>query len=645
MAGPRPTVSVIIPTWNGARLLPDCLESLRRQTYPPLEVIVADGASTDDSAAVVRERFPGVRWLALPENRGFTGNVNAGLRAARGEILALLNNDAEADPAWLAELVRGFEADPGVGLCASKILLYDRRDVLNGAGDVYYRDGTPNSRGVWETDHSQYDTPEYVFGASGGAAAYRRSMLADVGLFDERLFMYCEDVDLSFRAQLRGYRCRYVPTARVYHRLSATGGGALASYYCGRNFVRVVLQNAPAGLLRRHGGQMLRAQLGLAWEALRHGREPAARARLRGQLAALAELPAILRRRRAVQAGRRVTDEYVESILSEPPPHHAAPRAEPTSAPCCAQPAIDPSHDATLTVILVNYYALDYLVPCLAALEAAPPPVDYCIVLVDNSPGDGVAEAVRARFPSVEIISNAANVGFARACNQVLRATRSPYALLLNPDAEVQPGALETLLETLRANPRVAAVGPRLVYPDGRYQHSAFRLPDFAQAFFGFFSLVPLDSPWNGRYPLPADGRPRAVEHLLGACLLLRREALDEVGVLDDRFFIYFEETDWCARALRAGWELWQVPRATVVHHGGGTTRRVAEEMSLQFHRSQAYYYHKHHGRGGYLALKAIVGLGVSYRLARSLLATMRRRIPPDLLATRARVYWGILWA
>jgi GT2 family glycosyltransferase len=296
-------------------------------------------------------------------------------------------------------------------------------------------------------------------------------------------------------------------------------------------------------------------------------------------------------------------------------------------------------------VAIVTYNSASVLPACLAALEVAPPDVDYHTVLVDNSPGDGVAEAVRAGFPAVEIVTNVENVGFARACNQVLHATRSPFVLLLNPDTEVQPGALPTLLATLRAAPQVAAVGPRLVYPDGRYQHSAFRLPDFAQAFFGFFSLVPLDSAWNGRYPPPRDATPRPVEHLLGACLLIRREALEDVGLLDERFFIYFEETDWCARALAAGWQLWQVPAATVVHHSGGTTRRVAEKMSLQFHRSQAYYYRKHHGRAGYLALKAIVGAGVGYRLARSLLATARHRIPPDLLATRMRMYWGILWA
>ncbi len=299
----------------------------------------------------------------------------------------------------------------------------------------------------------------------------------------------------------------------------------------------------------------------------------------------------------------------------------------------------------TLTIVVVNYYARAYVLACLSALAAAPPHVPYQVLLIDNSPGDGTAEAVAARFPAVEVRSNPVNVGFGRACNQAIRTSRAPYVLLLNPDTAVQPGALDTLLAVLAANPRVAAVGPRLVYPDGRYQHSAFRLPDFAQAFFGFFELVPLDSRWNGRYAPPRSPAPRPVEHLLGACLLLRRAALEHVGLLDERFFIYFEETDWCARARRLGWELWQVPAATVVHHGGGTTRPVAEAMSYQFHRSQALYYRKHYGLAGYLLLKAIVVPGVGWRLARSVVAALRRRISPDLLATRLRVYWAILWA
>jgi GT2 family glycosyltransferase len=141
-------------------------------------------------------------------------------------------------------------------------------------------------------------------------------MLDDVGLFDERLWMYCEDVDLSFRAQLRGWRCRYVPAARVYHRVSATGGGPLASYYCGRNFLYVLLRNLPAPLLWRYAPAILRAQGRIALEALRHWRGAAARARLRGQLAALRDLPAVLAQRRAIQARCRVATDTIAQLLA-----------------------------------------------------------------------------------------------------------------------------------------------------------------------------------------------------------------------------------------------------------------------------------------------------------------------------------------
>ena len=312
----QPLVSIVVPNWNGAAFLPGCLASLDAQSYPRREVILVDDASTDDSVAVVRLRFPHVHVVALERNRGFARAVNEGIRRARGEIVALLNNDAEAEPTWIERLVDALSRYPEAGFAASKILLYERRDVLHAAGDLYRCDGVPGNRGVWEKDRGQYDREEYVFGACAAAAAYRRSMLDDVGLFDERFGMYCEDVDLSFRAQLQGYRCIYVPTARVYHRLSATGGGPLASYFCGRNFVGLVVKNVPSSVLRRCWHRMLVAQLRIAIEALRHAREPAARARLRGQLAGLRWLPELLRARRDVQRRRTVHDDYVWSILS-----------------------------------------------------------------------------------------------------------------------------------------------------------------------------------------------------------------------------------------------------------------------------------------------------------------------------------------
>lgn len=310
-----PLVSVIIPNWNGAALLPACLDSLRAQTYRRLEIIVVDNASTDDSVALVRERYPEVRLVVLPENRGLTGGVNAGIRAAQGEIIALLNNDAEAEPAWVEALVQALEAHPEAGSAASKMLLHDRRDVLNSAGDTYGLDGIPGNRGVWERDAGQYDHDIEVFGACGGATAYRRAMLDEIGLFDEELFMYCEDVDLAWRAQIAGYRCVFAPAARVYHRLSATGGGPLASFYTGRNTLLVIAKDYPPALLRRYWPLVLRAQLRIAWDALRAWRGEAARARLRGQLAGLRLFRRWTRKRAEVYRLRRVSDAELEALL------------------------------------------------------------------------------------------------------------------------------------------------------------------------------------------------------------------------------------------------------------------------------------------------------------------------------------------
>ena len=308
--------SIIIPNYNGERFLPACLDALRRQTYPHFEVIVVDNASSDDSVTLLEREYPEVRLLRLARNVGLTGACNAGAAIARGEILVLLNNDTEPEPGWLAALVEALAEHPEAGSVASKMLLFDRRDTLHTAGDLYGVDGIPRNRGVWERDEGQYDEAIEIFSACGGASAYRREAWEAVGGFDEDFFMYCEDVDLGWRLQLAGYRAVFAPRARVYHRLSATGGGAIASFYTGRNTIWVLVKDVPGRLLRRYWWLILRAQLRIAWEALKAWRGEAARARLRGQIAGLWGLPKMLRKRRAVQATKRVDDEYLKGLLS-----------------------------------------------------------------------------------------------------------------------------------------------------------------------------------------------------------------------------------------------------------------------------------------------------------------------------------------
>jgi GT2 family glycosyltransferase len=312
----KPPVSIVIPNWNGAEYLPTCLESLRAQTYENVEVIVADNASTDGSQDLLRDDYPEVRLVQLAENRGFTGAANAGIEAAQGEVIVLLNNDTEVEPGWLGEVIAAFERHPETGMVASKMLLYDRRDTFHTAGDTYSVGGLPGNRGVWEQDEGQYDVEEYVFSACGGSAAYRRAMLEEVGPLDEDFFFSCEDVDLGWRAQLAGWRCVYVPGAVVYHHLAATGGDVTASYYNGRNYLWLIAKDYPGPLLRKHWPVIVRTQARIAWEALKAWRGEAARARLRGMLGGLLTLPGALRKRWGVQRARSVSIEYIESILT-----------------------------------------------------------------------------------------------------------------------------------------------------------------------------------------------------------------------------------------------------------------------------------------------------------------------------------------
>lgn len=312
-------VSVAIPNLNGARFLPACLDALRAQTRVADEVIVVDDGSKDDSVALLRERYPEVTIVRHERPLGVARGFNDGVRASNGDVVVLLNNDTEAESAWLDRLCRPFDRDAEVGFTASKLLLFDRRRVLHSAGDFYGRDGMPGNRGVWQEDQGQFDSALDTFGPCAAAAAYRRSLLDRLDLFDESFGSYCEDVDLSFRARLAGERCRFVPDARVYHHLSATGGGALASYHVARNAIWVVFQNMPGVLLNRYWPLILRRQLALTAEALRHWREPAARARLRGQRDAFRGLDQILDRRPWVQQSRRVSIAAFDALLTARP--------------------------------------------------------------------------------------------------------------------------------------------------------------------------------------------------------------------------------------------------------------------------------------------------------------------------------------
>ncbi|MBA3946983.1 MAG: glycosyltransferase family 2 protein [Herpetosiphonaceae bacterium] len=295
-------IDILIPNYNGRQLLPTCLDALAQQTRQDFRITVVDDGSTDGSVEFLRQAYPHVNVLPFTENRGLVVAVNRAIAQTTAPFVVLLNNDTEAESEWLTALIGALERWPQYAFAASKLRLFDERSALHAAGDTYTAWGIPGNRGVWQEDCGQYDAVSEVFGPCAGAAAYRRAALqalaVDGQVLDEALFMYCEDVDLNLRAHLAGLRTVFVPSAVVYHRLSATAGGSLASYYCGRNFIAVWVKNMPAPIIRRYWPHFVLAQLGIAVDALRNIRGEAARARLRGQLRGLRDLPQFMRKRR-----------------------------------------------------------------------------------------------------------------------------------------------------------------------------------------------------------------------------------------------------------------------------------------------------------------------------------------------------------
>jgi GT2 family glycosyltransferase len=308
-----PRVSIVIPSWNGRELLVDCLRTLGRQTFRDFETIVVDGGSTDGTREWLRSAHPEVRLVELTENRGFAFAVNRGIEAAGGDAIVLLNNDTEAEPEWLAALVRAMERDPAAGLFASRVLQHHDRTRIDSAGDTLGLFAHQAGHGL--PDGSEYDEPRYVISACAAAALYRRAVFDEVGLFDERLVSYLEDVDIGVRAAYAGFRTLYVPDAVIYHKGSATANrmNHTKIRLLLRNSLFLFFQYMPPRVILKWGIPMVGWPIVYALlnrVPLRHG--------FAAVWGLLRSAPAVLRRRRQVRGGAAIDDRTFRRFLSPP---------------------------------------------------------------------------------------------------------------------------------------------------------------------------------------------------------------------------------------------------------------------------------------------------------------------------------------
>ncbi len=303
---------------------------------------------------------------------------------------------------------------------------------------------------------------------------------------------------------------------------------------------------------------------------------------------------------------------------------------------------------STLSIIIVSYNTRDYLRDCLRSLIAQD--VEMEVVVVDNGSRDGSAVLVRDEFPRVRLIETGANLGFARANNLGMEEARGESVLLLNSDTVVKLGALKALAQFLDTHPDAAAVGPRLLNADGSRQLACYRFPSPGRAFRDqlFLTALLANHPRWGDYRRWAHDSVRAVDFVIGAALLVRRAAIDQIGLLDEGFFMYAEETDWCYRMHQAGWKVYFTPEAEVVHYGGGSGKTLAAQVFAEFSGSQSRFYRKHYGRRGAMALRISLILGALLRIplysAVVLFSASRRRKTMTTLQTWVNILRWNLW-
>lgn len=310
--------SVIIPNWNGKELLEACLNSLIKQTFKDFEIILVDNGSTDDSLEYVRNNFPMVRTIALSENSGFARAINEGVRISHADYVVFLNNDTIVDRNWLKSLIECANEHSEALSVNSKLLNFYTRNIFDGMGITVNEVGQARSIGWQEEDNGQYDKLQYIFGATGGASLFKRRDFINVGLFDEKYFMYSEEVDFAFRAQFLGYKSIFCPQALVFHKHKATAKKLPQhlEYWQFRNMTQTIIKDFPVSILFKKWRwlKIILVHLNTIFYQLRNGFfwPP-----FLADLWILFQLPRLLQERSKIQKSRKVSDEYIESFLKE----------------------------------------------------------------------------------------------------------------------------------------------------------------------------------------------------------------------------------------------------------------------------------------------------------------------------------------
>lgn len=570
-----PDLSIVIINWRMGRDVAGALASIEAHRHRcAIEVLLVNKPSGDGTEELVRGRHRWVRLLRYPRF-GIAEMRNAGIRAARGRYLLMLDADTELLPGCLDNLVRFMDAHPKLAGCGGHTTrpngefeynvkrFYDLATILARRSPLerIWPDHPWNRRHLMkDKDHSKPFLGDWMAGA---CFCMRRETIEQIGLFDDRYYFGFEDVDWCWRAKHAGWRIGFVPNARIIHKVQRLSG---------RGVNRLTVEHLKSGL---RFWWKIRAQ-GLDWAT------PSRPFRTR---------------------------------LSAPTKELAPADADRTRP--------------DLSVVVINMNGKGLLRDCLESLRAAAPRHRQQVIVVDNGSADGSPQMVREEFPEAHLIRNRANLGFTKANNQGIDVSTGRYVLLLNNDTRVLPGAFSDAIDYLDGEPAIGAAGLKLLNSDGSLQLSCRRFPSFSQALFNRYSILTRLFPDNrySRAYLMTDMKHDAIEDVdwvSGACLLFRRSVLEKIGKLDERFFMYSEDVDYCYRVWQGGWRVTYLPFARVFHLIGQDTKRVKYKLLYERHRSMYRFYKKHYSRD-IMFLDAATATMVALRCAMLLLLELLR--------------------
>lgn len=548
MTAHPPDLSIILINWRMARDLEGCLRSIRAHKHRcSVEILLINKPSGDGAEDLVTQQYPEVRLLTHPEF-GFATMRNVGLRNARGRYCLILDTDIEILPGCFDGMVRFMDSHPRLGGCGGHTTLpggkpefnvkrfYDLTTVLVRRSPL--QKWWPNN--PWNRHHLMMDKdhsrPFHGDWMAGACFCIRSQAVSEVGLFDEGMH-YFEDVDWCWRAKQLGWRIAFNPHARIIHKPQRLSGRGLLN--------SLVLTHLRSGLRFWWKTQ----QTGLDWfDAHRPEGTPA--------------------------------------------PEQGAP-LEPVDT--------DPARP-DLSVVVINMNGRKLLDDCLESLRAAAPRHRLEVLVVDNGSHDGSPQMVKEKYPEAILVRNKENRGFTRANNQGIERSAGRYVLLLNNDTRVLPGAFSDAIEYMDTRPDAGAAGLKLLNEDGSLQLSCRRFPSFSQAIFNRYSFLTRLFPNNpySRHYLMTDfqhDRVQEVDWVSGACLMFRRSVLDRIGALDERFFMYSEDVDYCYRVWQIGRKVIYIPTAQVYHLIGQDTRKVRVKLTYERHKSMYKFYKKHYSR------------------------------------------------